>query len=92
MCIRDRYRLCLSAQLLLAACDTPQQQCVNTATYDLRVLHSLIAETEGNLQRGFAYQESIAVTPQWQFCGGGWGGYNPVSYTHLDVYKRQGAG
>lgn len=70
------HRLCLPALLLLAACATPQQQCVNNATNDLRVLDSLIAETEGNIQRGFAYQESIAVTPQWQFCGGGWGGYN----------------
>ena len=73
---RRHFLLGSVAFAALTACATPQQQCVNTATYDLRVLDSLIAETEGNLQRGFAYQESIAVTPQWQFCGGGWGGYN----------------
>lgn len=67
-------RLCLSALLLLTACATPQQQCVDTATRDLRVIDSLIAETEGNLARGFAYVETTTFTPTMQFCGGGWGG------------------
>jgi hypothetical protein len=38
----------------LAACATPREQCINDATRDGRVLRALIAETEGNLARGYA--------------------------------------
>lgn len=43
--------------VLLVACATPQESCVNNASRDLRVLTGLIAETRGNLQRGFALVE-----------------------------------
>jgi hypothetical protein len=65
-------RLPLYALLILSACATPQQQCVNAATQNLRVIDSLIAETEANIARGYALQDSVTFVPQWQFCG--WGG------------------
>lgn len=50
-------RLCLAALALLAACGTPQEQCISRGSRDLRTLDRLIAETQGNLDRGFAYVE-----------------------------------
>lgn len=42
--------------LALAACGTPQQQCISGATRDLRVLDRLIVETERNIARGYAME------------------------------------
>lgn len=50
-------RPALLACLLLAACATPQEQCINRETRDLRTLDRLIAETDGNIRRGFALEE-----------------------------------
>lgn len=47
--------------LFLAACGTPQQQCVQRETRDLRILDRLIGETEGNLERGYALVEVRTV-------------------------------
>ena len=47
--------------LALAACATPREQCIGQATRDLRVLNSLIAETQGNLARGYAIEEQQEV-------------------------------
>lgn len=64
----------LPALLFLAACGTPQQQCINGVTGNIRVLDGLIAETEANLARGYALQDSTTFVPQWQMCGWGqWG-------------------
>lgn len=43
--------------LLLAACGTPQEQCIRRETQDLRTLDRLIAETERNIARGYAIEE-----------------------------------
>jgi hypothetical protein len=50
-------RLCLAALGLLAACGTPQEQCISRNTRDLRVVNRLISETERNLERGYALEE-----------------------------------
>jgi hypothetical protein len=42
---------------LLAACGTPQERCVARETRDLRAVDRRIAETEGNLARGYALQD-----------------------------------
>jgi hypothetical protein len=42
--------------LLLAACGTPQEQCIAGNTRDLRTVNKLIAEAEGNLKRGYAIE------------------------------------
>ncbi len=38
----------------LAACATPQERCINSATNEVRTLQKLIATSEGNIARGYA--------------------------------------
>lgn len=61
----------LLAPLLLglAACGTPQEQCINRSTRELRSLQSLLAEVEGNLARGYAYEEYEVPMTRWEVCG-----------------------
>jgi hypothetical protein len=54
--------------VLLVACGTPQEQCIARGTRDLRTVEKLIAETEGNLKRGFAYEEKIVRFPVFRPC------------------------
>jgi hypothetical protein len=54
--------------LPLAACGTPQEQCIAKSTRDLRVVESLINQAQGNLARGYAYEEKVIFVPQWQTC------------------------
>lgn len=54
--------------LLLAACGTPQEQCIARETRDLRILDRLIAETEGNLKRGYALEEVTVYRDRWVSC------------------------
>lgn len=42
---------------MLAACATPREQCISSATRDTRVLSSLINETQANLARGYALEQ-----------------------------------
>lgn len=53
---------------LLAACGTPQEQCINRNTGDLRVIDRLIAETQGNLARGYAIARSETTETDWVRC------------------------
>jgi hypothetical protein len=55
--------------LILAACGTPQEQCINRETRDLRVVNRLIAETEGNLARGYAFEEYTTFETAYVRCG-----------------------
>lgn len=54
--------------LALVACGTPQEQCIARETRDLRVVNRLIAETEGNLKRGYAFEEVVISRPVWRYC------------------------
>ncbi|WP_040482863.1 hypothetical protein [Yoonia vestfoldensis] len=56
--------------LVLAACATPREHCISQATRDLRVLNSLIAETQGNLARGYAIEEQQEIRTIRQTCRG----------------------
>ena len=58
----------LALALTLAACATPQQRCINQVTQDLRVVTDLIAETEGNLRRGYALEETVVYRPYLDYC------------------------
>lgn len=60
----------LALVVALAACGTPQQQCVSAATRDLRTLDRLIAETEGNLARGYGYEDHVIEDTRWFPCAG----------------------
>lgn len=61
-------RLTIPALLILSACATPQERCINAATRDMQVVDQLIAETEGNLQRGFALQSETIYRTDFQDC------------------------
>ena len=61
-------RKALTLLILLAACGTPQERCINGVTKDQRTLDRLIEETEGNIRRGFAYQEDTVYVPVWEPC------------------------
>lgn len=61
-------RLLFPALALLAACGTPQEQCINANTRDLRTVDRLIVETEGNLERGYAFEERTIHQAYWGYC------------------------
>ncbi len=52
----------------LAACGTPQEQCINRNTRDLRTVDRLIAETEGNIERGYAFETITVYEDYWAYC------------------------
>ena len=52
----------------LVACGTPQELCIARETRDLRVVDRLIAETDGNLNRGFAYEDVVISRTVWVNC------------------------
>lgn len=54
---------------LLAACGTPQEQCIRRNTRDARVLDSLIKESEATLSRGYAIEEYQVERVVWVPCG-----------------------
>ena len=62
-------KLILIGLFPLAACVSQQATCISNASKDLQVLNKLIAETQGNINRGYA----IGVTEEWtteeQPCG-----------------------
>lgn len=53
---------------LLAACGTPQEQCIRSNTRDLRTVEKLIAESQGNLDRGYAIDRYEVTVPDWEPC------------------------
>lgn len=61
-------RIALALPLLLFACGTPQEQCINRGTRDLRTVDRLIAETEGNLKRGYAIETITEYDVAWDTC------------------------
>ena len=63
-----RYGLVLASCLVLAACGTPQQQCIRQVTTDLQVVDRLITEVQGNLSRGYTYQTVTRTMPEFQDC------------------------
>ncbi|SEM74525.1 hypothetical protein SAMN04488003_10452 [Loktanella fryxellensis] len=63
-----RFLIALSPLVLLAACATPQQQCLSNVTQDLRVNAFLIAQTQANLDRGFAIDRQQRVSRGFDMC------------------------
>lgn len=61
-------RLILLSLGLLAGCGTPQEQCINRNTRDLRTVDRLIAETQGNLDRGYAFETITVYEDFWTTC------------------------
>lgn len=54
---------------LLTACGTPQEQCIRKATRELRTIDRLMAEVQGNLDRGYAWEERQITRTEWVVCG-----------------------
>lgn len=52
----------------LTACVTPQEQCINRNTRDLRTVDRLIKEAEGNLARGYAFETVTVYEDYWTNC------------------------
>lgn len=65
-----RTKVTLAALALLAACATPQEQCIRDGTRDLRVLNGLISQTQGNLNRGYALEEYEDIEVVRRTCEG----------------------
>jgi hypothetical protein len=63
-------RIACLTLVLLAACGTPQEQCIARETRDLRVLDRLIVETQGNIDRGYALVEVSVLRDRWALCEG----------------------
>ena len=61
-------RVFVLALLAVTACGTPQEQCISAGTRDLRVVERLIAEAEGNIARGYAWQEVTVIDHRWVDC------------------------
>jgi hypothetical protein len=61
-------RLSVLALAALAACGTPQEQCISRSTRDLRTVDRLIVETQGNLQRGYALETVTRWEEYWDTC------------------------
>lgn len=55
--------------LALAACATPQQQCISSASRNLSTVEKLIAQTRGNLARGFGVETKTKLVEAKQVCG-----------------------
>lgn len=53
---------------LLAACGTPQEQCIRRATGELRTVERLIAESEATLARGYGFETEERVRWNWVVC------------------------
>lgn len=56
--------------LALAACATPREQCLGAATRDARINAQLIAQTEANIERGFAVRTEQRVRERNRLCRG----------------------
>ncbi len=63
-----RLPLVLVTFLVLSACGTPQERCINSVTRELRVVTDLIAETELNLARGYEMEEYTVYRTRWVNC------------------------
>ncbi len=62
------HRAALIALFALVACADPRAVCLSAATEEIRTVDSLIAETEGNLRRGYALQRQPSLSTNLRLC------------------------
>lgn len=60
--------LALIPVLILTACGTPQEQCIRRNTSEYRTVSSLLADVEGNIARGYAWEERNVPGTEWDSC------------------------
>ena len=87
----------LSLPLLIAACGTPQERCISNNTSEYRTVSRLLAEVEGNLARGYAWEERQVVRDRLTQCRRVWRdrdgravvGYEPCwqDYVETERYR-----
>ncbi|MBL3569012.1 hypothetical protein DSD19_20695 [Rhodovulum sp. BSW8] len=78
-------KLALLMLLPLAACATPRQSCERAALYDLRVLDTLIRESEQTIARGYGYRREPYERTRFDFCYGSRFGRSPaMGFTFCD--------
>ena len=65
-----RAPLALALAALVAACGTPQERCIDSATRDLRVVEGLIAGLERDLARGYTVDHLQVAETRWMPCTG----------------------
>lgn len=54
--------------MILAACGTPQERCISKNTNEYRSVSRLLAEVEGNIARGYAWEERQVVRTEFDSC------------------------
>jgi len=65
---RNILAAALALPLLLGACGTPQERCIDRNTGEYRTVSRLLAEVEGNLARGYAWEERQIVRDRLTQC------------------------
>ncbi len=61
--------LALTSVVIVASCGTPQERCISRNTREYRTISSLLAEVEGHLARGYAWEERTITRMDWDDCG-----------------------
>ena len=76
-----RSSLVLLPLLALAACATPREACIGSAQREMRVVNALVAETQGNIARGYAIEERQEIRVVRSACPVFDGDGNPTGFT-----------
>ncbi|MCZ0961629.1 hypothetical protein [Paracoccus benzoatiresistens] len=85
----------LTLPLVVAACGTPQERCISQNTSEYRTVSRLLAEVEGNLARGYAWEERQVVRDYLTQCrsyrydwdGRAIYGYEPCWRDYVDIER-----
>ncbi|WP_082802229.1 hypothetical protein [Falsihalocynthiibacter arcticus] len=79
-----RLAATLAGLMLLVACATPQQRCINGATREYQTVANLAAQTELNIARGYAIDVSYVPYTVYETCYYG----NRRAYACPQTYNR----
>ncbi|WP_374298978.1 hypothetical protein [Paracoccus sp. (in: a-proteobacteria)] len=85
----------IALPLIVAACGTPQERCISRNTSEYRTVSRLLAEVEGNLARGYAWEERQVVRDRLTHCqtyyrdreGRTVVGYEPCWRDYVDIER-----
>lgn len=58
----------LALPLTLAACATEQERCISQQTREYRAVSNLLAQVQGNLDRGYAWETREVIRPSYRLC------------------------
>lgn len=65
---RNTVFFALALPLFVAACGTPQERCISNHTREYRTVSNLLEKVEGNLSRGYAWEERQVVRDRLTHC------------------------